>query len=154
LSYALVLKISGELGTIRGANRLVLERHRAALQGLRCGEIRHQGDTDLTLGDLKLSGNSQRRKKNWLLFHGTFLLSADLELMEELLPLPSRQPEYRRQRTHREFLTCLGMSPARLKAGLRLAWSATRALQDVPLEQMSCLVREKYSRLEWNLRVS
>ncbi|MEI9961800.1 MAG: hypothetical protein WDM76_11895 [Limisphaerales bacterium] len=63
------------------------------------------GHTDLALHGLKFSGNSQRRKKNFLLFHGTFLLNFDLALVGELLRMPSLQPNYRQSRSHDEFIT-------------------------------------------------
>ena len=48
-----------------------------------------RGHTDLTMNGLKFSGNSQRRRKNYLLFHGTFLLNFDLQLVSALLRMPS-----------------------------------------------------------------
>lgn len=53
----------------------------------------------------KISGNSQVRKKNWLLHHGTFLYQKDiLKKISYYLKFPPKIPEYRKQRSHQDFL--------------------------------------------------
>ncbi|MBI3119564.1 MAG: lipoate--protein ligase family protein, partial [Candidatus Hydrogenedentes bacterium] len=42
----------------------------------------HQGACGLTLGDLKVSGNAQRRKRQALMHHGTLLYKSDTAGME------------------------------------------------------------------------
>jgi lipoate-protein ligase A len=110
------------------------------------------GHTDLTLGGLKCSGNAQRRKHGWLLFHGSFLLDFDLPLMETLLRPPSREPDYRHRRSHAEFLTRLPLTAEAIQEALRLAWDAAPAAVGPPPELVARLVRDKYSRPEWNLK--
>ena len=131
LSYALVLKIAdnAELCNVTGANRFIMERNRAAIEAEVRGQgsggrVEVQGHTDLTLAGLKFSGNSQRRRRNFILFHGTFLLNFDLALISELLPMPSRQPCYREARGHEKFLTNLPLPTMVVKAALRRAWGA------------------------------
>ena len=61
-----------------------MERNLAAIElaiGSRPSAIQVQGHTDLTVDGLKFSGNSQRRRRKFLLFHGTFLLKFDLTLV-------------------------------------------------------------------------
>ena len=129
LNFSLVLRIDRNpaLRTIPGTNAYVLEQHRRALQPLLPGPLLHQGATDLTLGNLKFSGNAQRRRKSCLLFHGTFLLGLDLSLVEKLLPVPARQPPYRKHRSHREFLINLPLEAPAVKEALRRAWEACRS---------------------------
>ncbi len=129
LNFSLVLRIDRNpaLRTIPGTNAYVLEQHRRALQPLLPGPLLHQGATDLTLGNLKFSGNAQRRRKSCLLFHGTFLLGLDLSLVEKLLPVPARQPPYRKHRSHREFLINLPLEAPAVKEALRRAWEARRS---------------------------
>ena len=117
-----------------------------------------QGHTDLAIGGLKFSGNAQRRKRTHLLFHGAILLNLDLDLLEQVLPMPSLQPDYRSGRSHREFLTQLGVPAESVKQALREAWSATTAARLDSLfsewrTSAGKLVEEKYSRADWNLRV-
>lgn len=100
----------------------------------------------------KFSGNSQRRHKNYLLFHGTFLLDFDLSLVDEYLKFPSRQPDYRSSRAHGDFLVNLHLPAAAVKAALQKFWQADEALQNPPLERIDRLAREKYTAREWNLK--
>lgn len=129
INFSLVLRIDRDpaLRTITGTNTYVLERHRRALQPLLSQPVVHQGSTDLALGNLKFSGNAQRRKKSCLLFHGTFLLGLDLPLVERVLPVPARQPPYRNNRPHREFLVNLPLQAAAIKQVLRSTWKARRS---------------------------
>lgn len=126
LNYALVLRIQdrAELQTIAGTNAVVMNAHRDALAAALGRTVEIQGHTDLVIGHLKFSGNSQRRKRNFLLFHGAFLLNLDLTLVEELLRFPSRQPDYRRNRPHREFLRNLNVPATLVKDALRKTWTA------------------------------
>src|SRR6266581_5452467 len=106
LNYSLILRIeeSGPLHSIPAANEFIMSRHRTAIASLVHGPVELQGHTDLAIGGLKFSGNAQRRKKWCLIFHGTFLLNFDIETIAKALPMPSKQPEYRRQRAHGDFL--------------------------------------------------
>ena len=115
-------------------------------------KISVRGHTDLCLGDLKFAGNSQRRRKNFLLFHGTLLLNCDLALVSELLPMPSLQPDYRASRPHEDFVTNLNLPAEKVKAALANAWNANDDLRQPPLEEISKLAREKYSAREWNFK--
>jgi lipoate---protein ligase len=157
LNYALVLRIAenSPLAAISSANQFIMERNCAAIQSATGNwqpTIFIRGHTDLVLGDKKFSGNSQRRRKNFLLFHGTFLLNCDLALVSELLLMPSLQPDYRANRGHAEFITNLKISAAKVKTALRQAWNATEKLKNPPLEKISKLAQEKYSSREWNFK--
>jgi lipoate---protein ligase len=154
LNYSLVLptEAAPEFGSITQTNCFIMTRHRDALAPLLDREVRVQGYTDLTLDGRKFSGNSQRRKNRWLLFHGTFLLSCDFALMDKVLRPPPREPKYRKGRKHSEFLTLLSLSPANVKTALSRAWNANRPFKDTPRGKIEALVQTKYSRREWNFR--
>ncbi|HEV2318299.1 MAG TPA: hypothetical protein VGV18_01010, partial [Verrucomicrobiae bacterium] len=100
----------------------------------------------------KFSGNSQRRHKAYLLFHGTFLLNFNLERIEKYLRLPSRQPEYRGSRGHGDFLVNLGLPANAVKEAMKKIWNADRPLREPPMTEISALARHKYSLPEWNLK--
>ena len=130
LSYALVLSLAdhAELRNITAANRFIMECNRAAIENQfkiqnSKFKISVQGHTDLTLDGLKFSGNAQRRQRRFILFHGTLLLNFDLAVVSELLPLPSRQPDYRRSRGHTSFLKNLNLPSDLVKSALWGAWS-------------------------------
>lgn len=158
LNYSLILRITddGPLRTITSANQFIMERNRAAIEsatGNRQPAISIRGHTDLCLGDLKFSGNSQRRKKNFLLFHGCFLLNFDLSLVGEFLRMPSLQPDYRTGRSHDDFLVNLNLPAAQVKAALQKAWNATDELQHFPEPEAQQLAAQKYSTAAWNLKL-
>jgi lipoate-protein ligase A len=111
-----------------------------------------RGHTDLAIGGCKFSGNSQRRRKHFLLFHGTFLLNFDLALIGDLLRMPSKQPDYRESRTHADFLTNINVSAENVKAALQKAWDADSQLTNPPVEKITALAREKYRTNEWNFK--
>jgi lipoate-protein ligase A len=162
LNYTLVLRITadGPLHNIAIANQFIMRQTRAAIQSLfpksetrnPRPEIAIRGHTDLAISERKFSGNSQRRRKHFLLFHGTFLLNFELALVGELLPMPSKQPDYREHRAHTEFLTNLNVPANEVKAVLREAWMAAVPLKKSPLEKITALARDKYATREWNLK--
>ncbi len=168
LNYSLILRIDENAPTrnITTANQFIMEKNRAAIEavgrvtlcapggGQRTARptISVRGHTDLCLGDVKFAGNSQRRRKNFLLFHGTLLLDCDLNLIGELLLMPLLQPDYRARRPHEEFVTNLNLPAAAVKAALAKEWNATEELKNPPLEEISKLAKEKYSAREWNFK--
>ena len=153
LSYSLVLRIDGSppLERIDSTNAFVMERHRRLLAEATGLPVRREGVTDLTVGRRKFSGNAQRRRRRFLLFHGTFLLDFPIPLMEEILPYPPRTPRYRRRRRHGAFLTNLRQPAARIKALLSGCWNAGGGFE-VPDGAIASLVEGKYSARSWNER--
>ena len=154
LSYTLILRITdnGPLERIDSTNAFIMERHGRLLAEATGLPIRHQGVTDLALGQQKFSGNAQRRRRRFLLFHGTFLLDFPIPLLEEILPYPPKTPRYRRKRPHRTFLTNMGQPPARIKDLLARSWNAAPGRVDLPADAITSLVESKYSVPGWNER--
>jgi lipoate-protein ligase A len=154
LNYTLVLRAreSGPLAGIRGTNEFILRRHGEAISPLLPAPIEQPGHTDLAVGGLKFSGNAQRQRKHFILFHGTFLLDFDIALLEKVLPLPSKQPAYRANRAHTDFLVNLKVPAHRLKSALRQAWRAAEELTEVPHRQIETLATKKYLLDEWNFK--
>lgn len=154
LNYALVLRIAddGPTQSIHAANQFIMERNRAALAALTNQAVQICGHTDLAINGLKFSGNAQRRRRHYLLFHGTFLLQFDFALLSELLPMPSLRPDYRQERNHGEFLTRLEVPSSVIKSALSRAWGALEACSTVPQDRLDALVREKYLRSDWNFK--
>ena len=154
LNYAVILQIDrvAQLASIPGTNRWVMERHRHVFSALLQREVRVRGHTDLAIDERKFSGNSQRRKRRFLLFHGTFLLHFDLPLISELLPIPSKEPTYRARRGHSDFMANLGIAADVVKRALREAWQASEALVDWPSQAVAQLAKDKYSCPDWNTR--
>jgi lipoate-protein ligase A len=154
LNYSLVLRVDGPapLQSITAANRFILNRNQTTLATLLRAPIEMCGHTDLAVGGLKFCGNAQRRKKRFLLFHGALLLNLDIDLLEKVLPMPSKQPDYRLNRSHSEFLMNLRVPASLIKAALLKAWDAAEPLADIPSARVTLLAREKYLLDEWNLK--
>ncbi len=151
LMYAVVLsyELRPAVHAVDEAHRFVLATLVEALRPLVPGVTR-RGTSDLALGDRKFSGNSLRSKRRNLLYHGTLLYDFPLPLLDECLAMPPRQPEYRRQRTHGQFVTNLPATAASLRKALIAAWSARETTGDWPRQRVRELVAARYGRPEWN----
>lgn len=154
LNYSLILRIGSRKGleTVTRTNAAVMGRNREALETLLGPEVAVRGHTDMVLGDRKFSGNAQRRRKDVILFHGSLLVDFDLAQIERLLPVPPRQPEYRRNRAHRDFLMNLHLKPAAVKKALAGAWKAGPEGVSPPVDRIRELASGKYSSPDWNAR--
>jgi lipoate-protein ligase A len=153
LCFSLVLAYDRHpaLADLHASYRFILATTAAALAPLAPG-IAPAGISDLTIGDSKCSGNSQQRKRTHLLHHGTLLCSFELANISRYLAHPPREPEYRRRRSHGEFVTNLGASIEGAKQRLVAAWQAGPATASCPEEIVRKLVAEKYGCSEWHLR--
>lgn len=79
---------------------------RAGIRGVDRG-----GVSDLVAGDRKVGGACIHRSKNILFYSTTLLVHPDRDSMERYLKHPPREPDYRRGRSHGEFVGTL--SPGR-----------------------------------------
>ena len=132
---------------------VVPKLHALAARNLALAEkapgVAQRGISDLCLGERKFSGNAQRRRRDWLLHHGTILHDFDLDQIARYLREPARQPDYRAARSHADFITNLPAVAPWLIDRLRAAWDANEVLADWPPEQTARLVAERYARPEW-----
>lgn len=78
-----------------------------ALRGLGLRDAQVRGMGDVALGDRKVLGSSLYANREVALYQGSLLVDPDLSLLARYLPHPSREPDYRRGRSHAEFLTSL-----------------------------------------------
>ena len=152
--YAVVLSYERypQLQAVDLAHRYVLGRLATAI-GRRVTGVQEAGTSDLALGDRKFSGNSMRCKRRCLLYHGTLLYDFSLALIGRYLRTPPRQPVYRRQRPHGEFLVNLPLDRTALVAAVREAFDSNDTLADWPRERTAQLAAERYSREDWNERL-
>lgn len=135
LMYSVVVRIpaQGGLRQIDVAHDFVMQRVLAAVQP-QLPAAERAGTCDLIWQSRKFSGNSLRVARHHLLYHGTLLLNADLDLIAECLAFAPRQPEYRRGRNHRDFLCNVGVDPAAFIEVLSQQFGATacsKGLTDV-----------------------
>jgi len=152
LCFSLVLSYDHApgLNEIPASNRYILARVLRALAP--AGPANVEGTSDLAVSGVKFSGNAQQRKRRFFLHHGTLLCGFDLELVAKYLNPPERQPEYRRDRPHTEFVTNLPLTIENAKRLLIAEWQPGAEYGPVPTEKVHELVAEKYARDEWNHR--
>jgi lipoate-protein ligase A len=146
LNYALVLSLEARpvLRDVTRGYAEVLGRVARALGP----DIEPAGTSDLAHGGMKVSGNSQKRTRRWLLHHGTVLLGFDLSLIERFLEEPNKQPDYRQGRAHRAFVRNLDLPREETKSRIAGAWNATPALAP-PIPDLGALIAERHGNPEW-----
>jgi lipoate-protein ligase A len=115
-------------------------------------DIERAGTSDLAASGLKFSGNSQQRKRNYMLHHGTILYDFDFVAVSRYLRIPARQPKYRQNREHGAFLCNLAATAVELTERLRAAWKADMEMSGHPEALVRELVAEKYAKAEWARR--
>jgi lipoate-protein ligase A len=140
LCFSLVLAYDSAPGLedIRASNRHVLDRIARALRPL--VEARFEGTSDLAVDGVKISGNAQQRKRRHFLHHGTILCGFDIALITRYLRAPERQPDYRRNRPHAEFVTNLSAAIPDVKRQLAAEWHAKCNYEPVPWATIQELV--------------
>lgn len=160
LNYTLVLdkEKRPELDSINSTNEFILGHTAQAIASalIASGTLdtdmsqpSMRGISDLTIGDLKFSGNAQRRRKRFILFHGTVLHGFDLALISKCLDTPEKMPDYRENRDHSQFIMNLPVGAGSLKNAIARQWGATAALTDWPREETLRLATTRYADQKW-----
>jgi len=139
------------LSDISASNRYVLGRMRNALRHIVPDAV-VEGTSDLAVGGRKFSGNAQQRKRRFFLHHGTLLCGFDLALVPRYLNAPERQPGYRRDRPHTDFIMNLPATVDEVKCALVAEWQPEGEDTPIPWETVRRLMAEKYARDDWNHR--
>ena len=153
LNYSLVLK-NEHIACFRNiaeSFQAVLKPHQKLFGGLMAEPVQIEGISDLVIGGKKFSGNSQHRKLRYTLFHGTVLLNLDLSLIEATLRMPSKQPGYRKERSHTQFLRNLAIDAERASRGLKEEWGAVEKFH-LPTSRIEQAIQDRYSQHQWNFR--
>lgn len=155
LMYAVTLDLTRrpELADLGAAHRFVLGRMSEALRPLE-PSTQIAGTSDLAVDRggrlLKFSGNSLRRLRERLLYHGTLMYDFDLPLIGRLLRTAPRQPDYREGREHGDFVANFPSTVAALRSAIAGAWGASPSEptpEAVALTEL--LVEEKYRLSSW-----
>ena len=115
-------------------------------------EVEFQGTSDLTINNRKFSGNALRCKKDWLLYHGTLLCSMNLDWIARCLGEPVRQPDYRAERSHADFVGQIPVAVEELARALVAQWGAHERLATWPILTRSPSCRRATERRSWKAR--
>jgi lipoate-protein ligase A len=113
-----------------------------------------EGICDLTVNHRKVSGNSLRCKRNWMLYHGTMICDFDRSLIGKCLDWPKRTPDYRKDRPHDDFVGSIATTSRKLGDAIRRQWATHGLFTDYSMAQVQRLVQEKYRRQDWHQKVS
>jgi lipoate-protein ligase A len=150
LCFSLVLAYerAPELCDVKGSYRYILARVRDCLLEV-VPNIEIIGTSDLAVGQLKFSGNSQQRKRKYLLHHGTVLYAFEIAPVSRYLKIPVRQPEYRLRRGHDAFLRNLPIGREELAIRLSAAWDAGAVTDSWPEDLVRELTERKYANPAW-----
>ena len=154
LMYSVVISLSKqpELRKIDAAHRYVMQRVLAAVQQ-QVPECQLKGICDLTFLNRKFSGNSLRVSRSHLLYHGTILFDADLNLLARCLCNAPRQPDYRDGRDHGDFVTNVPINPDELSRDLIKYFEAeAEPLTELPQSRIRKLRQERYDAAQWHFR--
>ena len=156
LNYTLILdrEKTPPLRSIRSSYCYIFERILAGGKTLGL-DLRHEGISDLVLAERKISGNAQRRKKRFILHHGTLLFDMDADLIHRYIAEPAERPAYRGARSHAAFIGNVPVSSAELKEMLRQAFGAVQPYDDLSGEErarMDLRAAERYASASWTYR--
>lgn len=150
LMYAVLLDYQKrpELRMLDVAHRFVMSKMKKAVQSLNV-DVSMEGTCDLVFNQRKVSGNALRCKRNFMVYHGTFLTGLSIEKISNCLKAPVRQPDYREQRTHDEFLGQLPVSSEQLRDAVIQEWAATETVSSWPRAMTTDLAETKYLDSSW-----
>jgi len=84
-------------------NSLIIE----SLESLGLMNLCHKGISDIAIGEKKILGSSIYRKKEKLFYHAVLNYSEDTGIFEKYLKHPVKEPDYRKGRTHKDFISSI-----------------------------------------------
>lgn len=111
----------------------------------------------------KLAGTAQLRRRSAVLVHGSLLVNPDIGRLARYLGFPSEQPEYRRDRSHRDFCVSVAelagggdapgfmrrVAEAIVSEATAAGWATTTPPEELD-GAASALERDKYRSDAWN----
>lgn len=150
-TLALPMDMNPALADLNASYRFIMNRIAQAFANVRPG-VGVAGISDLVVGDRKVAGNAQQRKRAHLIHHGVFLDDFDLSAIGRYIKHPPRMPDYRQDRPHDAFVTNLKLGADHLKQILADAWSAHTSRTAWPADRVAQLVAERYGQADWHAR--
>lgn len=86
---------------------LINNKLKESLQDIGIQNISLKGISDLAINDVKILGSALYQNKDVVFYHAVLNISESTELIEKYIKHPLRQPDYRKNRLHSEFVTSL-----------------------------------------------
>ncbi len=102
-----VLKKETELKSPKTFFNLINSHVIIALEKLGVKQLSQKGISDIAIGEKKILGSSMYRNKEKNFYHAVLNISEDTEVFEHYLKHPVKEPDYRKGRSHKDFVTSL-----------------------------------------------
>lgn len=106
LVISVKVKIDNELNTqkyFKEINDKIMD----ALSSFGVKNLSMKGISDISIGNKKILGSSIYLRKNTLFYHAVLNISESVDVISRYLKHPSKEPDYRKGRSHKEFITSL-----------------------------------------------
>lgn len=108
-----------------------------ALEWPSLAELGQAGISDIVFRERKVAGTSMFRSRNYLLYQASVLVNLDRELVNSVLLHPTKEPDYRRGRSHKDFLTSIVESEPRTISSQVVSGVLNKNINDVFVKNMS-----------------
>lgn len=79
----------------------------SVLQTLGVKNLHEKGISDISIGNKKILGSSIYKNPKYTFYHAVLNHSEDVDLIQNLLKYPKNEPDYRKGRSHKEFVTSI-----------------------------------------------
>lgn len=79
----------------------------SALDSLGIKDLGYKGISDITIKDLKILGSAIYQNKFIVFYHAVLNVSESTALIEKYIKHPKREPDYRKNRNHKDFVTSI-----------------------------------------------
>lgn len=93
-------------------------------------ELTQRGISDLVYEDKKISGCAMYMPKDFVLYLVSILVDPDFDEIQKYLAHPSKEPDYRGQRTHRNFLTSLAIASGKTIESSKLVKAFEKSIEE------------------------
>mgnify|MGYP000876396949 CR=1 FL=1 len=100
-----------------------------SLEALDVTAVERKGISDLCIAGKKILGCAIYRRQNFLMYQAVINVCEDPLLIQRYLKSPQREPDYRQQRSHADFVTSLRREGFNITP-LQLVQSLTRQFSD------------------------
>jgi lipoate-protein ligase A len=97
------LSFKGGKTYFRVINNAIIE----ILQNHGINNLQFKGISDIAIDNIKILGSALYQNKDLVFYHAVLNIAESSDLMEKYLKHPTREPDYRNNRNHIEFVTSL-----------------------------------------------
>jgi lipoate-protein ligase A len=77
------------------------------LENIGVQHVNYRGISDVAINSRKILGSSIYRKRKAVFYHAVLNISEPVETIERYIKHPTKEPDYRKGRSHKEFVTSL-----------------------------------------------